>query len=174
MAGACAPELSGTLVSGHGVGAQEGPRRLGCDSMLHCRCLVSVQCAAACACEKPGSWPGGFRARASPALQAVVLSYARQAGDDASVVWGSSVTYWRAAGDELETRAPIAPQCWSFTVEKCQYCLAGGADTLHHLIKVCFTEVLYRGLAEHAPLARGKRQSSGERNAVYRLYIGCI
>ncbi len=41
------------------------------------------------------------------------------------------------AGDELQTRSPIDKLCWTFTVQKCQYCLAPAADTLHLLMKVC-------------------------------------
>ncbi len=66
-----------------------------------------------------------------------------------------------AAGDELETLAPIAPQCWSLTVQKCQYCLAGGADTLHYLMKVWsplalltpyFSRLMYEGGTGHERL----------------------
>jgi len=68
--------------------------------------------------------------QSSPGHSSRVMEWVPKRGHE-----GSVATACFTAGDELETRAPIAPQCWSFTVEKCQYCLAGGADTLHHLIK---------------------------------------
>jgi hypothetical protein len=40
------------------------------------------------------------------------------------------------AGDELQTLSPMDKLCWTFTVQKCQYCLAPAADTLHLLMKV--------------------------------------